>query len=86
MLFMDGPRDQRAIGPHHKTAHLCVQGDISHTGRNQQLLIDPANPRGNRKDIIRLLLRPIGYPDSAGEIDKAYIRTRRPLKPHCLAE
>ena len=74
MLLMDGLCHQAAIGSHHKTSKLRINSHISHSGRNQNLLINPADALANHPDIIFLLIRAVGNPDTTGKVDKTDVR------------
>ena len=71
VLFMDCLCYQASVRRKHKTSHLCIDRNISHSGRNQDLLVYFPYTLSDHTDIIRCLIRFVGNTDSAGKIDKA---------------
>ena len=57
VFFMDGFGYQTTIRPHHKSSKLCVNGNLSHSCRNQDFFIGFPDTLSNSADIIRLLVR-----------------------------
>ena len=65
MLLMNRLCHQTSVRPQHKPPQLRIDSHISHACRSQHFLIDPSHPFTDCHNIIGLLIRTIGNPDSS---------------------
>ena len=70
VLLMNGPGDQVPVRGQHVAAQLRVQGHAVHPGGNQDFLIGPAHALSNNGNVVFRLLRAVGHPHAAGEVDE----------------
>ena len=83
VLLMNCLSYQTAIRSHHKTAHLCVDRNISHSCRNKNFLINLTHTFSNLSDIIRSLVWSVSNSHTTGKIDKLHMSSCLFLKFHC---
>ena len=67
VFLMNGRRHQAAIGAHHEAAHLGIDRHIAHAGRNQNLLIYPADTLADGADVVGLLIGSVRNAHAAGK-------------------
>ena len=82
MLFMNHLCDQMSVGSHHETAQLGVDCHVSHTCRDENFLISMLHAVRDFIDIVCFLIRAVGDPDAAGQVDEADIRAGLFLQLH----
>ena len=75
MLLVNRTGDKRTVRAHHETAHLGEDLDISHSCRNEDLVIHLVHTLSDDADIVRLLPGLVGNTDSARQIDKSDVST-----------
>ena len=87
MLLMNNLGHQMTVRCHHKTTKLRIYLYITHTCRYQYLFIYLSDTLTDYTDIIRLLIRLIGYTDTAGKINKGNMCSGLFLQLHrCLKQ
>ena len=86
VLFVDGPGDQMSVRTGHEAAQLGIQGHVTHPGGHQHLLIGPADSLADDGDIIGRLLRTVGDPHAAGEVDEGDMDAGLRLQLRCQLE
>ena len=80
MLLMDCFCDKAAIRSHHETAKLCIDCNITHSGRNKYFFVYFADTLTDHTDIIWLLIRFIRNSDTTGKVDEFNVCTCLLLK------
>ena len=79
---MDGLCHKDSVGPKHKPAQLRAQGHIPHPGRDENLLVGLSHALADNRDVIGLLIRPVGNAHAAGQVDKGDVGPCLLLKLH----
>ena len=72
---MDRLSYQTAVRSHHETPHFSINIHISHTRRNQDIIVNFLHAGTDDTDIIGCLLRPVGNSHTAGQIDKVHFHS-----------
>ena len=70
MFLMNCLRHQGAVRSHHIAAEFGTERHISHAGRNQYFLIDPAHAFSDHMNIVRLLIGTVRDSNTAGQVDE----------------
>ena len=80
---MDCLSYQATIRSHHETSHLCIDCNITHSGRNKYFFVYFADTLTNLSDIIRSLIWFVSDSNTTGKVDKLHMSACLLLKFHC---
>ena len=86
VLLVGGPGDQTAVGRQQEAAQLGADGHIPHPGGDQHLLIGAAHPLPDNGDVVGGLLRAVGHPYAAGQVDEGDVTACLFLQLHSHPE
>ena len=86
VLEVEYPGHKAAVGTQHIPPQLGVDGHISHSRGDQDLLKLPAHSLADGGDVVGGLVGAVGDPYAAGEVDKAHVAAGLTLQIRRQAE
>ena len=83
MLLMNCLSYKTAIWSKHKSSKLCIDCNITHSGRNKYFFVYFADTLTDLSDIIRSLIWFVSDSNTTGKVDKLHMSACLFLKFHC---